>query len=67
MVQHQTDSSADNVTPSVQSWFHEEAAAERRAQLPGRAVWSCAPTTAKHGGHIYGDLGGLGGDLSLRN
>lgn len=38
MVQHQTDSSADNVTPSVQSWFHDEAAAERRAQ--SAAAWT---------------------------
>lgn len=38
MVQHQTDSFADNVTPSVQSWFHDEAGAERRAQ--SAAAWT---------------------------
>lgn len=45
MVQHQTDSSADNVTPSVQSWVHNEAGAERRAQSAER---SCLDAPSGH-------------------
>lgn len=65
MVQHQTDSSVDNVTPPVQSWVHKEAGAERRAQsaaawtrrghvrplLPNKVGFTATS------GHIYGDLG----------
>lgn len=36
MVQHQTDSSMDNVTLSVQSCCYNEAGRRRRAQLPGQ-------------------------------